>query len=155
MPRRKDQQTYALIEKKGWSIETLWPSLTATQKRYVTVAHRYETVADAAREIGVVPQTVYNWGPRVKAAVALFGDQVAQVALMELEDVLVEAAQVKVQEIRSPGSTKKLQQDAASEVLDRVLGRPLQSSQVAFKGEVEHTSPTFYIPENGREEESE
>ena len=141
------------IDKHGYTIESIWPKLTLNQKAFVVAAQRAESMAEAARNVGLVPQTVYNWGLKVRAAVRLFADQAAHIALLELEDAVIEAAQVKVQEIREPGSTKRSQQDAASEVLDRVLGRPIQSSQVALKGEVSHTAPTFYLPQNGREGE--
>lgn len=133
------------------SLEKVWPKLSLSQKRVVIAAQRVESLAEAARQVGIQPQTVYNWGATIKTAIHLFADQAARAAHMELEDAVVEAAQLKVQELREPGTTEKPQQDVASEILDRVLGKPVQSSQVAFKGEVEHTAPTFYIPENGRE----
>lgn len=153
MPVVVHEEVQEEIKKNGWTIENLWPTLSVSQKKFVIEAQGLESIAEAARNVGLVPQTVYNWGWKVKAAVHLFADQAAHVALMELEDAVIEAAQVKVQEIREPGSTKRSQQDAASEVLDRVLGRPIQSSQVALKGEVSHTAPTFYLPQNGREGE--
>ena len=144
-----------IIEKESLTLREVWPKLTDTQKRWVAAYQKTESIAAAAREAGCAPQTAYNWGDLPRIAAHLFADQVAHAAMIELEDAVVEAARIKVQEVRDPGTTQKTQQDAATEILDRVLGRPIQSSQVAMKGELSHTTPSFYLPKNGREGEGE
>lgn len=111
---------------KSSDLADLWEELTPSQKKFVVAYQRHTSKADAAKEVGLAPQTTYNWPDYVNEAAELFSDATAELAMQELEEALVEAAMVKTQEVRRPGSTRESQQDAASDVMDRVMGRPTQ-----------------------------
>lgn len=108
------------------SLDELWEELTPSQKKFVAAYQRHTSKAAAAEEVGLAAQTVYNWPEKVNRAAELFSDATAELAMQELEEALVEAAMVKTQEVRDPGSTQESQQDAATDVMDRVMGKPTQ-----------------------------
>lgn len=119
------------------SLDELWPELTPSQKKFVVAFQRHTSKADAAEEVGLAAQTVYNWPDKVNKAAELFSDATASLAMQELEEALVEAAMVKTQEIRDPGSTKERQQSAASDVMDRVMGKPTQKQDIDMDATIE------------------
>jgi phage terminase small subunit len=119
------------------SLSDIWEQLTPSQKKFVVAYQRHVSKADAAEEVGLAASTVYSWPDRVDRAAELFSDATAELAMQELEEALVEAAMVKTQEVRDPGSTEESQQDAATDVLDRVMGRPTQKQDVDMDAEVD------------------
>jgi len=125
------------------SLSEIWEQLTPSQKKFVVAYQRHTSKADAAEEVGLAAQTVYNWPGRVDRAAELFSDATAELAMQELEEALIEAAMVKTQEVRDPGSTQESQQDAASDIMDRVMGRPTQRQEVDMDAEVDVESETL------------
>lgn len=122
---------------KDSSLDEIWEELTPSQKRFVVAYQRHTSKADAAAEINLAAQTVYNWPDKVDRAAELFYEQTAALAMQELEEALVEAAMVKTQEVRQPGTTQESQQSAASDVLDRVMGKPTQKQDIDMDATVE------------------
>ena len=122
---------------KDSSLDEIWEELTPSQKRFVVAYQRHTSKADAAAEVGLAAQTVYNWPDKVDRAAELFYEQTAALAMQELEEALVEAAMVKTQEVRRPGSTQESQQSAASDVLDRVMGKPTQKQDIDMDATIE------------------
>lgn len=125
------------------SLEAIWGDLTPPQKKYVVAYQRHTSKADAAKEIGRSASTIYSWPDKVDHAAELFSDATAELAMQELEEALVEAAMVKTQEVRRPGSTQENQQDAATDIMDRVMGKPTQKQEVDMQGEVEVESDSL------------
>mgnify|MGYP006280510991 CR=1 FL=1 len=119
------------------SLSDLWEELTPSQKKFVVAYQRHTSKADAAKEVGLAAQTVYNWPAKVNEAAEMFSDATAQLAMQELEEALVEAAMVKTQEVRNPGSTQESQQDAASDIMDRVMGKPTQHQDIDMDATIE------------------
>lgn len=119
------------------SLDEIWGDLTPPQKKYVVAYQRHTSKADAAQEIGRSASTIYSWPDRVDTAAELFSDATAELAMQELEEALVEAAMVKTQEVRNPGSTEGSQQEAASDVLDRVMGKPTQKQDIDMDATIE------------------
>jgi len=83
-----------------------------------------------------------------KLATELHYAQRIQSELM-LEQTVVEAAQVKIDGLRSKKDV--IRQDVATEILDRVHGKPKQRQEVSGPngGPIE-TRTVIYIPDNGR-----
>ena len=133
------------------SLSDLWEDLTPSQKKFVVDFQRHTSKADAAEEIGLAAQTVYNWPEKVNAAAEMFSDATAELAMQELEEALVEAAMVKTQEIRDPGSTQGTQQEAASDVLDRVMGKPTQKQDIDMDATIEGVDVKIH-PDAGQPE---
>ncbi len=133
------------------SLDEIWEELTPSQKKFVVAYQRHTSKADAAEEIGLAAQTVYNWPGKVDKVAEMFSDATAQLAMQELEEALVEAAMVKTQEVRNPGSTDGSQQEAASDVLDRVMGKPSQHIDQDIDATIEGVDVKIH-PEAGKPE---
>ncbi|MCS3827429.1 hypothetical protein GGP85_002899 [Salinibacter ruber] len=119
------------------SLAEIWEELTPSQKRFVVAYQRHTSKADAAAEVGLAASTVYSWPDKVDHAAEMFYEETAALAMQELEEALVEAAMVKTQEVRDPGSTEGSQQEAASDVLDRVMGKPTQKQDIDMDATIE------------------
>lgn len=119
---------------KNSALASLWNRLTPVQKRYCVVMQHAASKKAAAEEIGIPVGTVYHWPSYVDDAVQLLQDHAVEAAMAELQGALVEAAMVKTREIREPGTTGKAQQDAATEIIDRIVGKPTQRQEVQHEG---------------------
>jgi len=114
----------ASIENRAF--EEIWAELTPNQRRFVTQRRLHPTKRETAEAIGMSPNTVYQWPDVVNVAIEMYERNTLKAAQMELQEAVAEAAQIKVQELRDPGSTTKSQQKAAEEILDRVAGKATQ-----------------------------
>lgn len=103
---------------------------TPEQVKWVYARLTAKTDKEAAKEAGVHPTTVSRWDTKdeLDRAVFLLLQEPRQAALDILEASVIEAAKIKVEGLR-----KGLKQAAASEILDRVLGRPTQRQEVTGK----------------------
>lgn len=107
--------------------------LTPQQLRFVAVRPHCNSDAEAALEVGVSPATVWRWPQRVHLAVRLMAADGMIVSLEILRSALPKAAMRKVDGLNS--LDERIQQAAATEILDRFHGRPTQHVESA----VEHS----------------
>jgi hypothetical protein len=96
------------------------------------IAKRVWTVSDvdAARECGISPSTVKAWkvnGAPIDEAVELMRQDGVVLATEMLRRALSDAVEVKVAGLRHRDA--RIQQDAATEIIDRNLGKPTQRSE--------------------------
>lgn len=105
----------------------LWQGLTHNQKRFAVAMLGATTKKDAALAIGIEPDTVYRWNGEIDQAVEYMQGQAKDAAIEIITNNTVKAAMVKVAGLDS--YDEKQRQDAASEVLDRSLGRPTQRQE--------------------------
>ncbi len=99
----------------------IWNSLSRIQRNYVVLAGDYVRKADAARAAGLKPGTVYSWPHIVEEAVGLLQLDLLSGAQEELRVAVARAAMVKIEGLDEADA--RLRQSAASEILDRVLGK--------------------------------
>lgn len=90
------------------------------------------TKKDAAEAIGLEPNTVYSWPKIVDDAVERFADDVEAAALDIILANAGKAAMVKAAGLDS--GDERTRQQVASEILDRVLGKPTQRQELAGPG---------------------
>lgn len=104
----------------------VWKQLSRNQRRFVVASLEYATKAEAAEAIDIKPDTVYRWPPIVDEAIALaFGVD----AVMEiLAAAATKAAMVKAGGLDS--DDEKIRQAVATEILDRIAGRPTQRTEL-------------------------
>ena len=107
----------------------IWGQLSKNQKRFVLIAANYKTKAEAARAIDLQPSTVYGWPSIVDEAIGLLQTDIAGAAVGVLATEVARAAMVKVDALDSVD--ERIRQDAASEILDRVLGKPTQRQELS------------------------
>jgi hypothetical protein len=117
------------------NLSDILPQLTHNQLRYVSVRNEYSSDKEAAEALGLSPQTVWHWPDHVNEAVKLMAKDGIHVAREVLRRNTSKAAAVKVAGLDS--DDEKIRQDAASEILDRQLGKPTQSQDHKFSGSFE------------------
>lgn len=106
---------------------------TIEQRKWIVARLLSTSDAAAARAVGVHPSTVCKWPEKDeldRTVEALLADPMAQ-ALTMILDAVPEAARVKIDGLRS--RKENVRQSSASEILDRVIGRPRQK--------MEHSGP--------------
>ena len=112
----------------------LWASLGHNQRRFVVAMLESKTKKEAAESIGVKPDTVYHWNGEVDDAVDLARSDIQAAAVGILQATSTKAAAIKTAGLDS--ENERMRQDAASEILDRNLGKPTQRSEVKHDGDV-------------------
>lgn len=107
----------------------LWQQLTHNQRRFAVAMLDSPTKKDAALACELEPNTVYKWNGIVDEVVEILLDRAADSAYDILEGNVVKASMVKVAGLDS--TEEKVRQDVASEVLDRVMGKPTQRQEIS------------------------
>lgn len=145
MAPKKDSKTAPKAasspEARKARLEAIWPQLTWNQKRYVAIAHQHPDKASAAKALRIKAQTMYRWPEIVDEAAELVMGDLIEIAKTELQGAVLKAVQIKIEGMDSKG--KRLQQDAATEIIDRVLGKPTQRQDITSNGE----QIIYYLPE--------
>jgi len=91
------------------------------------------TKAEGAKLVNLEPDTVYRWPEMVDTAISLMDAQIKNTTIEILAEAVAKAAMVKIGGMDS--NDEKTRQDAASEVLDRVLGKATQGIELGGKGQ--------------------
>ena len=112
----------------------LWHALTPTQKRFAVAMQEHPTKKEAAAAIGIVPSTAYNWNGIVNDVLDFMTEQVALATLGIIQANATKAAMVKSAGLDS--DDERIAQAAATEILDRNLGKAMQRAEVKQSGEV-------------------
>lgn len=123
-------------------------TLTAEQIRFVSARLNTKNDREAAQAIGLASSTVYNWSKTEKETInavrKLILEHAALTALAYFKRYALEAAILKVQAmLGDKNAHDKFIQDAATEVLDRVLGKPRQMVEVS--SESDSLAPKMYV----------
>ena len=106
------------------------------QRKWVMARLLTTSDAKAARAVGVDPATVCRWPNKadLDAAVDALLMDTAMQAVNMLLDAAPEAAAVKVAALKS--RNENIKQAAASEILDRAIGKAVQRQDVNLGGNV-------------------
>lgn len=108
--------------------EHMWNRLTPTQRRFVVAMQEHPTKKDAAESIEISPQTAYNWPGVVDEVVSFVANDVALAMLGIIRANATKAAAVKAKGLDS--IDERIAQGAATEIIDRVGGRPTQRQEI-------------------------
>lgn len=117
-----ENHTEATEESISEQLKELWGQLTRNQRRFVAVAQDHTTKAAAAVAVGLEPDTVYRWPDIVNEAIDLFSADITIAALNIVLANAGKAAMVKVEALDD--ADVRVRQAAATEILDRALGKP-------------------------------
>ena len=107
----------------------LWQQLTHNQRRFAVAMLDSPSKKEAALACELEPNTVYKWNGVVDEVVEILLERAADSAYDILEGNVVKASMVKVAGLDS--TEEKVRQDVASEVLDRVMGKPTQRQEIS------------------------
>lgn len=112
-------------------LDALLSTLSDLQLRFVKARLGAQSDAEAAEEIGIAAGTVYNWPNKeaVRAAVQLARKDAVAVAAERLRRLSNVAVDVYVEALEGEESV-----GVARDVLDRVMGRPTQRTEVSGRG---------------------
>lgn len=121
-----------LSEKDEEKLRKILRGLTPQQLRFVAVRPHCNSDAEAAIEAGISPSTVWRWPQRVHAAVRLMSGDGMIASHELLRSALPKAAMRKIDALDS--LDERIQQAAATEILDRFHGKPTQKNEVSAPG---------------------
>lgn len=116
----------------GDDLDALLKTLTVDQLRFVLARMQSSTDSEAAEKIGYSKNTVSRWGEPVQRAVRLLALDGIHLAREVLRRALPRAAEVKVAGLSS--RLEHIRQAAATEILDRELGKPMQRQEIGGFG---------------------
>lgn len=109
-------------------LTVVWAELTRNQRRFVVAVQDHATKAAAAVAVGLEPDTVYRWPDIVNEAIDLYSADITAAALDIILASAGKAAMVKTEALDA--ADIKVRQAAATEILDRALGKPTQREEV-------------------------
>ena len=102
----------------------IWRQLNHNQRRFVVASLEFPTKKEAAQSIDIEPDTVYRWPDIVDEAIELATDETRETAIGMLAESLTKAVMVKIAGLDS--NDEKVRHAAATEIIDRLLGRATQ-----------------------------
>lgn len=109
--------------------------LEDAQLDYVVARSKVRTDAQGFRDAGIPKSTFYKWPEETRNYLNELAQRVkresALRAIMILQDAAEDAANVKVQGLES--RKEHIKQAAATEILDRNLGKPTQKQEITGK----------------------
>jgi hypothetical protein len=108
--------------------QEIWQKMNHNMRRYAVARLEYSQKKEAAVSVGITAETVYRWPDFVEEAVAYLLLEARNSAMDILESGVVRAAMLKLEGMEVDDDD--LQQKIASEVLDRVLGRATQRTEL-------------------------
>ncbi len=116
--------------------DDLLRGFTPIQRRWVIARVLARSDAQAAREVGVHKSTVSEWPNKeqIDAAVDAMLEKPLEQARAIMEDAIPEAARVKIAGLKS--RNEFVRQGAATDLLDRGLGKPMQPVHQEIAGTV-------------------
>lgn len=126
--------------------------LSVSQLQFVAARLGARNDRDAATKIGLSANTVYAWPKADKAVIGevqqLMHSEAAVVAAAYLQRHVLDAAMLKVAAMQRSDDVQaddagRMAQAAATEILDRVLGKPRQ--QVEVSGDGDAFVPKMYV----------
>ena len=103
--------------------------LSVDQVRYVVARMDYPTKGEAAKAIGLKPDTIYRWPDEVERAVELMALDAVESAKSIRRRNLIKAMAVKVKGLDS--DDEAIRQKAATELIEWELGKAGQPISVA------------------------
>ena len=120
---------------KSKSFSKLWETLSENQRRYVLARPKHTTKADAARAIGLAPQTIYLWPDEVEECAGLITTHRAEAVRTTLEEGATSAVLKLIELLDSGHDSVKL--GAVKYLIDQTQGKPVATQKTELSGKVE------------------
>lgn len=118
----------ALTERDEERLHSICRTLTPQQLRFVAERPHYSDDAECSRAIGIPFMTIRQWPQKIHTAVRLMAQDGIVVSQEILRKGLALAAQRKIEALNS--ADIRIQQAAATEILNRFHGMPTQRAEV-------------------------
>jgi len=118
--------------------EQLWGELSSVQKKFIQAFIFKATKAEAAREVGISPSTVYGWDTELL-------DEVTDLLLDKRKDGLEEgiaalspqAVDVLRRALDPESEVSRVEAESAQYIVNRLEGKPTQKKEVEMDGGIE------------------
>ena len=115
----------------------VFTKLSKDQLRFIVAMQEFSSKREAAEELGIKPQTVYNWPPIIDEAIKLLALDIVESSRQMRKSALAKAIAVKIAGLDS--LDEKIRQAAATEIIEAELGKPKQPIDLTGKVEVIRT----------------
>ena len=115
--------TESLVNNSNFS--RVFSNLSKDQLRYVVKMQECSSKKEAAEELGLKVQTVYNWPPVVDEAINLLAMDIVESARQMRKSALARAIAVKIAGLES--ADEKIRQSSATEIIEWELGKAKQA----------------------------
>ena len=119
-------------------LQTVLSQLEDQRLDYVRARSLVNSDAQGYKDAGIAKALFYRWPPEERERLNELAQQLKRAtvarALMALQDAAEEAARVKIAGLKS--RDERVKQAAATEILDRNIGKPSQGIDVTSGGEV-------------------
>lgn len=125
------KNTEIYISSGAGELESILALLSHDQLRYITARLQTESKSEAAKAIGLKPNTCSHWPAYVERAVMLIAGEQLTTARHILEHTLVKAMMIKIAGLDS--AKEQVRQAVATEIIEWNLGRPRQQTDLAVK----------------------
>lgn len=109
-------------------LTTILKDCTVKQRAYIGNRVALMNVTDAAKAAGIVVSTVQRWPAMIDEAIDMLSIAAVFAAKSMLENAVIKAALVKIGGLDSLDEAVK--QRAATEILDRVLGKAVEHKMI-------------------------
>jgi hypothetical protein len=106
----------------------MWEKLNTNQRRYAIAMLESSTKKEAAELVGIEPNTAYKWGDEINKVVDFMRANIEASAMGIILNAASKAAAVKSGGLDS--EDERVRQGVATEILDRMLGKPTQRSEL-------------------------
>lgn len=130
-----DANESATSSNESATLLELLAQLTYEQLKFLSMRPNYTSDAETARAMGIDKTTIARWPDRVKKAQRAMVTDGVMVAREILRRNVPKAAEIKAAGLDS--RHERIRQDAATEILDRHLGKARQSVDVSGTLDVE------------------
>lgn len=118
-------------------LRTILNDLEDRRLDYVQARSKSNSDAEAYREAGISKTIFYSWPAeereKLNAIAQRMKRETVARAWMAIQDAAADAARVKVEGLRS--RDERIRQSAATDILDRNMGKPKQAVDVTSNGE--------------------
>lgn len=123
------------ISLENVNFSDVFSKLSKDQLRFVVAMQECTSKKEAAKKIGLNPNSCYNWPPVVDEAVRLMALDITQSAREMRKKALAKAIAVQVAGLES--QDERVRQSAAKEIIEAELGKATQSMNVNTEGQLE------------------
>lgn len=117
--------------------EELWSGLDANEKKCAQQWLFCSSIADAARAVGLDPQTVYNWDNDWREAAELLLDRRKDGIEKGIGALSPHAVEVLRKALTDEEEISRVQKESATYVIDRINGAPTQKQEIETQGGIQ------------------
>jgi transposase len=111
----------------------VFKKLSKDQLRFVVAMQECNSKKEAAKMIGLNPNSVYNWGDEVDEAIMALALDITQSAREMRKKALAKAVAVKLAALDS--DDERIRQAAATEIIEAELGKAKQAMDLTTGGD--------------------